>query len=134
MRKEKKMPGSKKENKYIGPMVAKNVTENHLLAQKGESSKLKKIPLHISKPYYPRSSKQRSPSPTTEMPTKKLKMDDEVIPDHVSPAEEIRKKEGFSVPKWRFGISRESIVNKLEELKVCNNRLALNGISETKRL
>ena len=95
-------------------MVAKNVPENHLFDQKGESSKFKKIPLHISKPYHPRSSKQRYPSPTTEMPTKNLKMDDEVIPDYVSPAKEIRKKEGFSVPKWRFGISRESIVNKLE--------------------
>ena len=26
------------------------------------------------------------------------------------------------------------VVKKLEELKVCKNRLALNGISETKRL
>ena len=120
------MPGSKKENKYIGPMVATNVTESHALVQKGASSKLQKVPLHISIPYHPRSS-----TPTIEMPSKKVKMDDQ---NHVSPAGEIRKIEWASIPKWTFGISRESIVKKLEELKVCNISLALNIISQDKRL
>ena len=115
MRKEKKMPGSKKENKYIGPMVARNVTESHALVQKGASSKLQKVPLHISKTYHPRSS-----TPTFDIPSKKVKMDDQVISDDVFPAVEIPKIEGTSIPKWRFGISRELIANKLEELKVRN--------------
>ena len=31
IRKEKKLPGSKEENKYIGPMIATDVTENHVI-------------------------------------------------------------------------------------------------------
>ena len=38
----------------------------------------------------------------------------------VFPAVEIPKIEGTTIPKWRFGISRELIANKLEELKVRN--------------
>ena len=47
-------------------------------------------------------------------------MDDQVISDDVFPVVEIPKIEGTSIPKWRFGISKELIANKLEELKVRN--------------
>ena len=47
--KAKRMPGTKKEAKYIGPMTAVEVTDSHaLVLKKGSDSKCRKYPLHIS--------------------------------------------------------------------------------------
>ena len=56
MRKAKKMPGTKTEHKYIGPMIAADVTDSHALVLKdGSDCQYKKVPLHISRQYFPRS-------------------------------------------------------------------------------
>ena len=67
------MPGSKEENKYIGPMIATDVTENHVIVQKRDSLKLQKVPLQISQPCFPRGEKRKSRFPSPDRPTKKLK-------------------------------------------------------------
>ena len=46
MRKAKKIPGIKRESKYLGPMKVNDVTENHALDITWRQDK--KIPLHIS--------------------------------------------------------------------------------------
>ena len=63
-------------------MIATDVTENYVIVQKRESLKLQKVPLHISRPYFPRGEKRESRSPSPERPTKKLKKNDEVTYDN----------------------------------------------------
>ena len=71
------MPGTKTEPKYLGPMTAVGVTDSHVLVQK-ENSKYKKVPLHISRKYYPRSetkvTKRKSPDLPTDVTAKKFKV------------------------------------------------------------
>ena len=43
--KEKKMPGTKKQLKYHGPVTASKVTQSHALVLKADSWKMKKVPL-----------------------------------------------------------------------------------------
>ena len=79
MRKAKRMPGTKKEAKYIGPMTAVEVTDSHALVLKKGSSKCSKYPLHISRQYFPRSEAELTKRKCTDLPTdvatKKLKVE-----------------------------------------------------------
>ena len=81
MRKAKKMPGTKKEAKYIGPMTVAELTDSHaLVLKKGSDSKFSKYPLHISRPYFPLSEsksnlKRKCTDLTTDITTKKLKVE-----------------------------------------------------------
>ena len=80
MQKAKKMPGTKKEDKYIGPMTAADVTNSHALVLKeGSDSKYRKYPLHISRQYFPRSEAKLTKRKCTDLPTdaatKKLKVE-----------------------------------------------------------
>ena len=79
MRKSKKMPGTKKESKYIGPMTAAKVTDSHALVLKeGRDSKYSKYPLHISRQYFPRSedklTKRKCTDLATDVVTKRFKV------------------------------------------------------------
>ena len=80
MRKAKRMPGTKKEAKYIGPMTAVEVTYSHaLVLKKGSDSNCSKYPLHISRQYFPRSEAKLTKRKCTDLPTdvatKKLKVE-----------------------------------------------------------
>ena len=84
MRKAKRMPGIKKEDekedKYIGPMTAVEVTDSHaVVLKKGSDSKCTKYPLHISRQYFPRSEAKLTKRKCTDLPTyvatKKLKVE-----------------------------------------------------------
>ena len=80
MRKAKKMPGTKKLDKYIGPVIATEVTDSHaLVLVEGTESKCKKIPLHLARPYFPRSdskilTKRKNIDLPTDVALKKIKV------------------------------------------------------------
>ena len=73
MRKAKHMPVTKGEPKYLGPLTAAEVTETHAVVLSKDSD-IKKVPLHISRPYHQRKQTKRKSMPQpTDMQTKKLK-------------------------------------------------------------
>ena len=53
MPKQKHMPKTKKQTKHIGPYTVSKVTESHVTLG---AKKDKKIPIHITKPYFERST------------------------------------------------------------------------------
>ena len=70
MRKAKRMHGTKKVAKYIGPMTAVEVTDSHaLVLKKGSDSKCSKYPLHISRQCFPRSEAKLTKRKCTDLPT-----------------------------------------------------------------
>ena len=48
------MPGTKDQQKYIGPLNAHRVTDTHIILDKLKNSKNKRVPLGISRLYNPR--------------------------------------------------------------------------------
>ncbi|KAI6651857.1 hypothetical protein LOD99_4736 [Oopsacas minuta] len=70
MLKAKKIHGTKKGGKYIGPMTVSKVTESHALVLKeGSDSKLGKYPLHLTRQYVPRSEAKSPKRKCTDVPT-----------------------------------------------------------------
>ncbi|KAI6653978.1 hypothetical protein LOD99_3154 [Oopsacas minuta] len=88
MQKAKKMPGTKKGGKYIGPMTIAKVTESYALVFKEEA----------------KSPKRECTDIPTDVVTKKFKKSE---------------KEVTMLPgNWKFGISKESLLNELENFKL----------------
>ena len=84
MRRAKKMPGTKKQSKYLGPMKVTELTDSHALVLTDDGVKTKKVPLHISKSYFPRSEvKRKNTDSSNDLPTKKHKENPEVIPIYI---------------------------------------------------
>ena len=54
MPKSKKMPGTKNQNKYLGPIIAQEVTDTHVIIKQENGSKKKKVPLNLSRVHHPR--------------------------------------------------------------------------------
>ena len=52
------MPKTKRQTKHLGPYTVSKVTESHVTISKTElgAKKDKKIPIHITKPYFERST------------------------------------------------------------------------------
>ena len=58
IKKSKKLPGTKKEEKYLGPFHVSKVTPSHLVALKDlSSSKTTKIPIYLSRIYQKKDSR-----------------------------------------------------------------------------
>lgn len=54
MPKSKKRPSTKTQNKYIGPIVADDVTDTHVISHGKDDQKRKKVSLEIARLYHPR--------------------------------------------------------------------------------
>ena len=73
------MAGTKTEPKYIGPVITTELTDSHaLVVKEGSDSKSRKIPLHLARPYFPRSeaklTKRKNHDLPTNVQTKKYKV------------------------------------------------------------
>ena len=81
MPKSKKMPGTKNQNKYVGPIIAHEVTDTHVIIKQENGSKRKKVPIDIARVYHPRldiitdeCGKKKIDSETSLMPLKNQKV------------------------------------------------------------
>ena len=55
IKKTKSLPGTKNEEKYLGPYLVSDVTPSHIVAQKDpSSSKTTRLPIHLSRKYQKR--------------------------------------------------------------------------------
>ena len=61
MPKLKHLPKTKKQSKYIGPYTVSKVTDSHVTISQTElgAKKDKKIPIHITRPYFVRNTKKK---------------------------------------------------------------------------
>ena len=79
MPKSKKMPGTKDQAKYIGPLVAQEVTDTHVILDRNKKYKSQKVPIEIARLYHPRSEptqgnkRKKTDLPSTVRPLKKPK-------------------------------------------------------------
>ena len=64
MPKLKHLPKTKKQSKYLGPYTVSIVTDSHVTISQTElgANKYKKIPIHITRPYFARNTKKRKVS------------------------------------------------------------------------
>ena len=62
MPKLKHMPKTKKQTKHLGPYTVSKVTESHVTISKTDlgTKKDKNIPIHITRPYFERSSSPKN--------------------------------------------------------------------------
>ena len=58
MPKLKKMPNTKRQQKYMGPQTVKRVTDSHVVISQDQlgKQKEKRIPIHIARPYFERDA------------------------------------------------------------------------------
>ena len=61
MPKLKHLPKTKKQSKYLGPYTVSKVTNSHVTFSQTElvAKKDKKIPIHITRPYFARNTKKK---------------------------------------------------------------------------
>ena len=52
IKKVKRLPGTKKAKKYLGPYTVEEVKPSHLVARKGPNNKTSKLPRQISRKYH----------------------------------------------------------------------------------
>ena len=63
--KAKKTPGTKNQNKYLGPLKTTFVSNSHIQALEVKTGKVKKVPIHLARRFYQRSDKDSQPPITT---------------------------------------------------------------------
>ena len=65
------MPGTKDQQKYIGPLEAHRVTDTHIILDKLKNSKNNRVPLGISRLYNPRPdcTQNKRKLSTTDLPS-----------------------------------------------------------------
>ena len=68
MPKFKKMPKTKSQRKYLGPQTVKRITESHIIVSQDQQGKRKekKIPIHITRPYFKRNVLSSNINQTTK--------------------------------------------------------------------
>ena len=80
MPKSKKMPGTKNQNKYVGPIIAHEVTDTHVIILQKNGTLKKKVPLDIARVYHPRldptaeEEENKTAATSSVMPFKKQKV------------------------------------------------------------
>ena len=94
--KEKKIPGTKSQRRYLGPFIATNVTEKYVTyTSEKHGKKVKKVAIHLSKKYFSERSHLSKPS------------------KHVKKKSQLKKQ----VDLWIYGIETDEIVLQLNIFK-----------------
>ena len=114
--KDKKLPGTKLQPHYKGPFIATKTTDSHVLTTNPKTGSEVKIPVLLTKPYYPRdqaSKEEQKGEGAYNVTKRKLKY------TKGSVKKKIRR--GDEKTNFVYGIPQQNILDKLQEFKVHKN-------------
>ena len=114
--KDKKLPGTKLQPNYKGPFIATKTTDSHVLTTNPKTGSEVKIPVLLTKPYFPRdqvSKEEQKEEGAYNVKKRKLK--------HTKGSVKKKIRRGDEEINFVYGIPQQDILDKLQEFKLHKN-------------